>query len=52
LATVGISPGFIDDQGVFYMSPGGVFAITKPINGAAANRRKPSKDRFPATAST
>src|SRR5260221_12869342 len=37
LGTLGISPGFIDDnRRIFYMSPTGVFAVTKPINGAAA----------------
>ena len=37
LGTLGISPGFSDDKGrVFYMSPTGAFAITKPINGAPA----------------
>jgi len=38
LGTLGIPSGFTDDKGrVFYMSPGGVFAVTKPINGAAAS---------------
>ena len=37
LGTLGISPGFIDDnRRIFYMSPTGAFAVSKPINGAAA----------------
>jgi catechol 2,3-dioxygenase-like lactoylglutathione lyase family enzyme len=37
LGAIGISPGVIDEKGrVFYLSPSGVFAITKPINGAPA----------------
>ena len=37
LGTLGISPGFIDDnRRIFYMSPTGAFAVTKPINGAPA----------------
>jgi catechol 2,3-dioxygenase-like lactoylglutathione lyase family enzyme len=37
LGTLGIPAGFTDDKGrVFYMSPTGVFAITKPIDGAPA----------------
>ena len=35
LGTIGIGPG-VDNKGrYFYISPGGVFAITKPINGEA-----------------
>jgi catechol 2,3-dioxygenase-like lactoylglutathione lyase family enzyme len=37
LGTLGIAPGFIDDgRRIFYMSPTGAFAVTKPINGAPA----------------
>lgn len=37
LGTLGIPAGVKDDKGrIFYLSPTGVFAITKPINGAAA----------------
>lgn len=37
LGTLGIGPGVTDDKGrVFYLSAGGVFAVTKPINGAPA----------------
>ncbi len=38
LGTLGIAAGFTDDKGrVFYMAPTGVFAVTKPINGAPAS---------------
>jgi catechol 2,3-dioxygenase-like lactoylglutathione lyase family enzyme len=41
LAALGHPPGFADDKGrVFWMTPTGVFAITRPIDGgpaAAAN---------------
>ncbi len=37
LGTLGIPAGFTDEKGrVFYMTPTGIFAITEPINGAAA----------------
>ena len=37
LGTLGVNPGFKDDKGrVFYMTPTGVFAISKPIDGEAA----------------
>lgn len=37
LGTLGIGPGVTDDKGrVFYLSAGGVFAVTKPINGEPA----------------
>lgn len=36
LGTIGIGPG-VDNKGrYFYLSPAGVFAITKPINGEPA----------------
>jgi catechol 2,3-dioxygenase-like lactoylglutathione lyase family enzyme len=35
--TLGISAGVTDEKGrLFYLSPTGVFAVTKPINGAPA----------------
>ncbi|MES2264916.1 MAG: VOC family protein [Pseudomonadota bacterium] len=38
LGTLGIGPGRCDDKGrVFYKSPTGVFALTKPIDGAPAS---------------
>lgn len=37
LGALGIDPGFLDPKGrYFYMSDGGVFAISKPIDGEAA----------------
>jgi catechol 2,3-dioxygenase-like lactoylglutathione lyase family enzyme len=36
-ATLGVPAGITDDKGrLFYMSPGGVFAVTEPINGEPA----------------
>lgn len=38
LGAFGIAPGTTDDKGrVFYMTPTGVFAISKPIDGKAAS---------------
>ena len=38
LGTLGISPGFVDDnRRIFYISATGAFAVSKPINGAAAS---------------
>lgn len=38
LGTLGIPPGITDDKGrIFYLSPSGVFAVTKPINGEPAS---------------
>lgn len=37
LGALGVPPGRTDDKGrVFYVTPTGVFGITKPINGDAA----------------
>ena len=37
LGALGIPAGMTDDKGrVFYLSPSGIFAITKPIDGAPA----------------
>lgn len=37
LGALGIAPGKIDDKGrCFYMTPTGIFALTKPINGEPA----------------
>ena len=37
LGTLGIPPGRTDDKGrVFYMTPTGIFAISKPIDGEPA----------------
>jgi catechol 2,3-dioxygenase-like lactoylglutathione lyase family enzyme len=38
LGAMGHGPGTIDPNGrIFYMTPTGVFAVTKPINGEAAS---------------
>ena len=37
LGTLGLPAGITDEKGrLFYLSPTGVFAVTKPINGAPA----------------
>ena len=37
LGAIGIKPGNLDDKGrVFYVTPTGIFAITKPIDGKPA----------------
>jgi len=36
LGTLGIAPGQVDRHRVFYRTPTGVFAVTKPIDGNAA----------------
>ena len=37
LGALGIGPATVDDRGrLFYMTPTGIFAVTKPINEAAA----------------
>jgi catechol 2,3-dioxygenase-like lactoylglutathione lyase family enzyme len=36
LGTLGIGPGTRNGERVFYRTPTGVFAVTKPINGEAA----------------
>lgn len=38
LGALGHQPGFADDKGrVFWMTPTGIFAITRPINGEPAS---------------
>jgi len=38
LGTLGLPAAVTDEKGrLFYLSPTGVFAVTKPINGAAAS---------------
>lgn len=36
LGTLGVGPSFVDGHRMFYMSPTGIFAVSKPINGEAA----------------
>ena len=39
LGTIGVNAGFLAPDGrVFYMTPGGNFALTKPINGPEVKR--------------
>ena len=38
LGALGVPPGHVDDKGrAIYMTPTGIFIITKPIDGAAAS---------------
>ena len=36
LGTLGVKPGFVDGHRVFWRTPAGVFAVSKPIDGQAA----------------
>lgn len=36
-ATLEVPPSFVDGHRMFYMGKGGVFAVSKPINGEAAS---------------
>jgi catechol 2,3-dioxygenase-like lactoylglutathione lyase family enzyme len=36
LGTLGVSPAMVDGHRIFYMTPGGVFSVSKPINGEPA----------------
>lgn len=36
LGTLGVPPAFVDGHRIFYMTPKGVFSVSKPINGEAA----------------
>ena len=36
LGTLGVPPAFVDGQRIFYMTPTGVFSVSKPINGEPA----------------
>ena len=36
LGTLGIKPGSVDQHRVFWRTPGGVFGVTRPINGQPA----------------
>jgi catechol 2,3-dioxygenase-like lactoylglutathione lyase family enzyme len=37
LGTLGVPPAIRDGERLFYMTPTGVFSVTKPINGEAAS---------------
>jgi len=36
LGTLGVPPAFVDGHRIFYMTPKGVFSVSKPINGEPA----------------
>jgi catechol 2,3-dioxygenase-like lactoylglutathione lyase family enzyme len=36
LGTLGVAPAAVDGNRIFYMTPAGIFAVTKPINGEPA----------------
>ncbi|WP_296596071.1 VOC family protein [Phenylobacterium sp.] len=36
LGTLGVGPAMVDGHRIFYLSPAGVFAVSKPIDGKAA----------------
>jgi catechol 2,3-dioxygenase-like lactoylglutathione lyase family enzyme len=36
LGTLGVPPAMVDGHRIFYMTPSGVFSVSKPINGEAA----------------
>lgn len=36
LGTLGVAPAMVDGQRIFYMTPTGVFSVSKPINGEPA----------------
>jgi catechol 2,3-dioxygenase-like lactoylglutathione lyase family enzyme len=37
LGTLGVNPAFVDGHRIFYMTPTGVFSVSKPINGEPAS---------------
>ena len=36
LATLGVAPAQMDDNRFFYLTPGGIFSVSRPINGQPA----------------
>jgi catechol 2,3-dioxygenase-like lactoylglutathione lyase family enzyme len=36
LGTLGVPPAFVDGHRIFYMTPTGIFSVSKPINGEPA----------------
>ncbi len=36
LGTLDVGPAMVDGQRIFYMTPTGIFSVSKPINGEAA----------------
>ena len=50
LGALGYGPGFIDPKGrCFYMTPTGVFALSKPIDGQPASHGNGSTIGYPVT---
>src|SRR5271168_2553118 len=37
LGALGVRPAMVDGERIFYITPGGIFSITKPINGEPAS---------------
>jgi catechol 2,3-dioxygenase-like lactoylglutathione lyase family enzyme len=37
LGTLGVGPAMVDGHRIFYMTPTGVFSVSKPINGEPAS---------------
>jgi catechol 2,3-dioxygenase-like lactoylglutathione lyase family enzyme len=36
LGTIGVGPAMVDGNRIFYMTPTGIFSVSKPINGEPA----------------
>ncbi len=37
LGTLGVGPAMVDGDRIFYLTPTGIFSVTKPINGEPAS---------------
>jgi catechol 2,3-dioxygenase-like lactoylglutathione lyase family enzyme len=37
LATLGVGPAMVDGNRIFYLTPTGIFSVSKPINGEPAS---------------
>ena len=51
LGALGVPPAMVDGHRIFYMTPGGVFSVSKPINGEAATAPNGGTIGFAATSS-
>jgi catechol 2,3-dioxygenase-like lactoylglutathione lyase family enzyme len=49
LGTLGVAPAFVDGHRIFYRTAGGVFSVTRPINGEPATAANGSTLGFAAT---
>ena len=49
LGTLGVAPAFVDGHRIFYRTSGGVFSVTRPINGEPATAANGSTLGFAAT---